>query len=323
MRPHFGLCAQAFDGAIEHLDHQFRIDDLVLDLADRDQVDLRLLDLDHRAAGVGEVVIFLVERIGDGENAIRDALVVTILQREGDDLRRDAAELHRLLGEALRGLPHRGVLQVAAPERSGDHRHDARFQIIVQDVAARKPDAAAPGRRRHRMRDVEARHVVGRIGGPALAADVVIEAAVAVGDDVETGEFLVAQIAGQRVLVLLAKAPRHHRLEEMPRAEIFRVPARPRQRAGDGGRQHDVLGGAVHYNSSPKFQPSRWRPVTVDPILERRRRTWKLMIAASRVNVWLPTDVGNIRRGEKSAIVAPWTGKPTATSSGPIRSIRG
>ena len=97
---------------------------------------------------------------------------------------------------------------------------------------------------------VEAAHVVGRIAGPALAADVVVEAAVAVGDDVEAGELLVAQIAGQRVLVLLAEAPRHHRLEEMPRAEIFGVPARPRQRAGDGGRQNDVLGGAIHESSS-------------------------------------------------------------------------
>ena len=93
---------------------------------------------------------------------------------------------------------------------------------------------------------VEAAHVVRRIAGPALAADVVVEAAVAVGDDVEAGELLVADEAGQRVLVLLAEAPRHHRLEEMPGAEIFGVPARPRQRAGDRRRQNDVLGGAIH-----------------------------------------------------------------------------
>ena len=112
--------------------------------------------------------------------------------------------------------------------------------------------------------------MVGRIGGPALAADVVVEAAVAVGDDVEAGQFLVAQIAGQRVLVLLAEAPRHHRLEEMPGAEIFRVPARPRQRAGDGGRQNDVLGGAVHgsppeVSCEPLSLPSSYG----GPILER------------------------------------------------------
>jgi hypothetical protein len=79
-----------------------------------------------------------------------------------------------------------------------------------------------------------------------LAADVVIEMGVAVGHDVETGELLVADEAGQRILVLLAVAPRHHRFEEMPGAEIFGVPARPRQRAGDRRRQNDVLGGAEH-----------------------------------------------------------------------------
>ncbi len=175
MRPHFGLGAQPLHGAIEHLDHQLRRDHLVLDLAHRDQMDLRLLDLDHRTAGVGELVIFLVEGVGDREHAVGHALVVAVLQREGDDLGRHRAEFDRLLGEALRRLPHRGVLQIAAPDRAGDDRHDPRFQIVVQDVAARKQDAAAAGRRRLGMRDVEAAHVVRRIGGPALAADVVVE----------------------------------------------------------------------------------------------------------------------------------------------------
>ena len=55
MRPHLGLGAQPLHGAVEHLDHQLRIDDGILDVAHRDQMDLRLLDLDHRAAGVGWV----------------------------------------------------------------------------------------------------------------------------------------------------------------------------------------------------------------------------------------------------------------------------
>src|SRR6266851_2414062 len=87
---------------------------------------------------------------------------------------------------------------------------------------------------------------------PPRPADVGVEAAVAIGHDVEPGQFLVADVAGERVLILLAEAPRDHRLEEMPGAEIFRVPARARQRAGDGGRQHDVFGGAKH-ESLPQF----------------------------------------------------------------------
>ena len=247
MRPHFGLGAQSLHGAIEHLDHQLRRDDFVLDFAHRDQMDLRLLDLDHRAAGVGELVVFLVESVGDGEHALGQALIVPVLQREGDDLRRHRAEFDRLGGEALRRLPHRGVLQIAAPERAGDDRHDARFEVVVQNVAARKHDAAAAGRRRRRVLRVEPAHVVRRIGGPTLAADVVVEAAVAVGDDVEAGQLLVAQVAGQRVLVLLAKAAAHHRFEKMTRAEILGVPARPRQRAGDRRRQCDVLGAPIHF----------------------------------------------------------------------------
>ena len=116
--------------------------------ADCDQVDLRLLDLDHRAAGVGELVILLVEGVGDRQHALGHALVMAVLRSEGDDLGRDRAELDRLLGEPLRRLPQRGVLQVAAADRADDRRHHPRFQVVVQDVAARKPQPAAAGRSR-------------------------------------------------------------------------------------------------------------------------------------------------------------------------------
>ena len=68
-----------------------------------------------------------------------------------------------------------------------------------------KPDAAGADRRQLRVRRVEARHVVRRIARPALAADVLIEPAVAVGDDVETGDFLFPEVDRQRVDVLLAE----------------------------------------------------------------------------------------------------------------------
>ena len=229
MRPHLGLAAQAFHRAIEHLDHQLRRDHLVLDFAHGDQVNLRLLDLNHRTAGVGKLVVFLVEGVGDGEHALGHALVVAVLQRKRHDLRRYGAEFDRPFGEPLRRFPHRGVLQIAAPDLAGDDGHDARLEIVVQNMTARKADAASSRGRRLGMRGVQPAHVVRRIGSPALAADVVVESAVAVGDDVEAGEFLIAQIAGERILVLLAKAAAHHRLEKMPGAEILRVPARPRQ----------------------------------------------------------------------------------------------
>jgi hypothetical protein len=220
-------------------------------------VNLRLLDLDDRTARVGELVIFLVERVGDREHALRHALVMTILQGEGDDLGGNGAELDRPRGEALRRLPHRGVLQIAASDRPGDHRHHPRFKIIVQDMTARKPNAAAAGRRRHRMLRIEPAHMVRRIRRPALAADVVVEAAVAIGKDIQPRKFLIAQIARQCVFVLLAKTAAHHRLEKMARAEILHVPAWPRQRSGDGRRQSDIFGGPVHARLPRRFRGIR------------------------------------------------------------------
>src|SRR5437016_4684506 len=123
----------------------------------------------------------------------------------------------------------------------------------MQNMSAREPDAAAPGWRRHRLSDGEARHVVWRIGGPALPADVVVKMGVAVGNDIKAGQFLIADETRYGVFVLLAEAAAHHRFEEMPGAEVFRVPAGTRQRTRDGRRQNDVFGGAIHGPFLPVF----------------------------------------------------------------------
>ena len=98
---------------------------------------------------------------------------------------------------------------------------------------------------------VEASHVTRRIIGPALAADIGVEMRVAVGDNIEAGHFLLVEIHGDCIDILLAELVVHHRVEEAARAEILRVPARPRQRAGDRGRQHDVFGSAKHVRHLP------------------------------------------------------------------------
>src|ERR1700683_3662529 len=103
------------------------------------------------------------------------------------------------------------------------------------------------------MQRIKAAHVVWRITGPALTADVVVEVRVAVSDNIKAGDFLIAQIAAYRVFILLAEAPAHHGFEKMPSAEILRVPARPRQRTGNGRRQHDVLGATKHGERLPRF----------------------------------------------------------------------
>jgi hypothetical protein len=91
-------------------------------------------------------------------------------------------------------------------------RHHTGFQVVVQDVAARKPKTAAAGRRRARIAALVAGHVMRRVAGPALPADVVVEAAVTVGADVEPGKLLVAQITGYRIDILLAVSAADHRI---------------------------------------------------------------------------------------------------------------
>ena len=57
-------------------------------------------------------------------------------------------------------------------------------------------------------------HVMRRIAGPALPADVLVEPAIAVGHDVQPGDFLLAQIHRQRIHILLAEAADHHRVQK-------------------------------------------------------------------------------------------------------------
>ena len=64
------------------------------------------------------------------------------------------------------------------------------------------------------MRGIEAGHVMRWIARPALAAHILIEPAIAVGDDVEAGDFLFAQIDRQRVDVLLPEPADDHRIQE-------------------------------------------------------------------------------------------------------------
>src|SRR6266568_3864596 len=173
--PDFGLGAQSPDGIVEHLEHKFGVDDLVDDTARCQEVDLRFLHLDDRTTGVGEILQLLVERVADRHDARRYVPVVLVLDGESDELWSDRAELDRLFGQALRGFPQFRILHLAASNGSDDFRHDPRFQVIVQDVSARKGDAAGARACESRMDMIEARHVVRRIAGPALAPNVLIE----------------------------------------------------------------------------------------------------------------------------------------------------
>ncbi len=107
-------------------------------------------------------------------------------------------------------------------------------------------NAARAHLRQLRVLRVEPAHVVRRVARPALPADVRVEPAVAVGHDVEPGHFLFPQIHRQGVTYCSRNRDSHHRVQERPRAQVFRVPARARQRPRDG-RRHDLSGSGFQH----------------------------------------------------------------------------
>jgi hypothetical protein len=191
-------------------------------------MDLRLLHLDHPAAGVGELVQLFIERIADREDRASQILVMQVAHRHGDELGRDGAELDRLRCLSLCGFPDGGVVQVAATDRPDEVGHHARLEHVVQDVAGllRNPGLAAGA---VETRPAETAHSQRRIREPVVARHIGIEAAVAVGDDIEARDLLVAQVARDRVQVLLAVRALDHGLAEVAAAQILRIPGRTRQ----------------------------------------------------------------------------------------------
>ena len=236
--PHLGLRPQPLHRVVEHLQHELGVDHRVLVAARRQQVNLRLFHLDDRAPRIRQVVQLLVERVAHRQDARRQVLVVLVLHRKRHQLRRHRPELHRLARQALRRFPDLRILHLAGAQRPDDLRHHARFEVVVQDVPARKPDAARAHLRQLRMRRVEPAHVVRRIARPALPTHVLVEPAVPVGHDVQPGDFLLAQIHRQRIHILLAEAADHHRVQKRFQLQILGIPARTRQRARDRRGHH-------------------------------------------------------------------------------------
>jgi hypothetical protein len=280
--PHLGLVAQALYGVVENLHQVARVELAEGLAAGRHHVDLRLLQLDDGTAGIGQLIELLVERVADRPRALDRVLVIVVLDGSRDQLGQDRAELDRLLGHALRRLPHRRVLQGAAPYRPDDPREHARLKKIVQNMPARIGDGAdlvGGGL----WRFGKAVHVGERIALPAHAADLLVVVRVAVGEDVETRDFLRPQKARDRVLVLLAVARIDHRFEEALASQHRCVPGRPRQRADDRGWQSNTRRCFVHRflscararltdrrlrSSGPRFSRARGRA----PAAARRNR---------------------------------------------------
>ena len=142
-------------------------------------------------------------------------------------------------------------MQIARPHGSHDLGKHAGFEIIVQDMSAGKANAPGAGFRQFRMGRFEAVHVVRRIAGPALTADILIEPAIAIGADVKTGHFLFPQVNREGIHILLAESGDDHGVQEGFGSQIFGVPARARQRTRDGSWQYFSLSRFQHYAFSP------------------------------------------------------------------------
>ena len=154
-------------------------------------MDLWFLHLNHGTARVGQIMQLLVEGIADRHDPRGQVVVMLILDSESDQLRCDRPELDRFRGQTLRRFPYFRVLHLAASHGSHDFRHDSRFQIIVENMPAGKSDAAGTHTRQFRVGRFESRHVIRRIAGPALTANVLVKPAITVRADVQTREFLV------------------------------------------------------------------------------------------------------------------------------------
>ena len=246
--PDLGFVLQALDRGVEDLDQIVDVELAEGLAAHRHHVNLRLLHLNERASNIGQFVKFGVERSAERHGPLDRVLVIVVGDRGGEQLRQDGAEFDRTLGHALRHFPHRGVLQIAAADRPDDLRKHPRFEEVVQDMAARIGDGADIVDRGLRFL-AEPCHMRDRIALPAHAADFFVVMRIAVGADVQPGDFLRAQERRHGVLVLLAVARIDHRLEKTLRAERRIVPGRARQRSDDRCRQHHIGCGLEHSHS--------------------------------------------------------------------------
>jgi hypothetical protein len=188
-------------------------------------VDLRFFHLDDLAACVRKIVQFFIERVAERHDARRQILVMGILHSESHELGSYSSELHRLGSHSLCCLEELGVLQFAPTDGTDNLRHDTSFKIIMQDVSTWKRDAARSGPRQLWTVAIKPGHVIRGITGPALTTDVLIEAAITVGNDIQSGQFLFFQINGKRIRVLLAKPRVYHRIEKGTISEVLGIPA--------------------------------------------------------------------------------------------------
>ena len=242
MHPDLGV--EPLKLAVERLGQEFELGIAAVG-ARRAAVMRRLLELDQRAAGGRQLLQLGVHDVAQIEDHLAVRRVVLVPQHAGEHRRTDRAELDRAVGEALGDLPQRGVFQRPAGQLVGDDRRLIGLLNLVEDAPGLDRVAPHPALR-GRAVALDPAQPLDRIEEPRLAADREVEAAVAVGDDVEPGGLLGVDDRGDGVEILLAEQRVAHRRLERAAVEADVVPQRPGIRAGDRGRQNHVPGGFQH-----------------------------------------------------------------------------
>jgi hypothetical protein len=163
----------------------------------------RLLDLDEGAARRQLAQLLVHDRRQVHDQLVVGA-VVLVPQHPDQDLRAAGPELHRLVGHALRGLPHGRILERPACHRA---RHDGRLVGLLdlpQNVPGANGEVARPSGRQVSP-PLDAAQPLEWVEDPGLAPDGEVEAGIAIGQDVEPGHRLLREDAGDGVEVLLAE----------------------------------------------------------------------------------------------------------------------
>ena len=205
----------------------------------------RLLDLDQRTARGGQLAELGVHDVREIVDQRLVVLVVLVPQHAGEGGRADRAELQRPVGQPLRHLPERRVLERTPGQLRRDHAWLIGLLYFPEDAARPQAVALHPAARGVAVA-VDSAEPLDRVEEPRLAAYGQIEPRVAVGHDVEPGGLLRVDDARDRVQVLLAKDRVAERRFEQPPVQALGEPERPGIGPGDGGRQHQILGDSQH-----------------------------------------------------------------------------
>ena len=173
------------------------------------------------------------------------------VEEDRQHLGRARPELDGLAGRraGLGDAPELGVLERVARvmlDLADDARPAPRRLDLVHQGAGREFEQAVARALVLQLLVLEPLPALQRVVVPRAAGEVLVEVVIAIGEDVESGAFLIGDHRRVRIEELLAEVDVEEGRVERPAPQAAGVPARPRPRAGDGRGEHQVLGGREH-----------------------------------------------------------------------------